>query len=278
MATTSNDTPTRTVDVAGTPFTYREVGAADAMPLVLLHHFTAVLDEWDPALLDGLAAERRVIVVDNRGVGGSGGETPDSVDAMAADIVGFLGALGLSQVDMLGFSLGGMVAQVIAQTRPDVLRRIILAGTSPAGDKGPAGTGHLLQAALQKAEEQGKHPKHFLFFTPSPAGQAAADALLARLGERKDRDEPVSDRTIAAQLTALAKWERETSPTGLTAVRQPALVVNGDDDVMLPTRNSFHLAELLPDARLSIYPDAGHGSIFQFHDLFVQQALDFLRR
>jgi pimeloyl-ACP methyl ester carboxylesterase len=246
--------------------------------VVFLHHFTAVLDDWDPAVVDGIAAERRVILVDLRGVGASGGTTPDSVEAMASDAIAFLQALGLSTVDLLGYSLGGAIAQVMVQQRPELVRRIILAGTAPAGDQGPAATGAVLQAALEQASAQGKHPKHFLFFSPTATSQAAADAFLARLDERTaDRDTPMTNETIGAQLTALAKWEQGTSPAGLTAVDKPVLVVNGDDDTMLPTISSFHLAQLLPDVRLSIYPDSGHGGIFQYHDLFVTQALDFLR-
>ena len=278
MSATSKQAVTKTVQVGGTPFAYREVGQATGVPVVFLHHFTAVLDDWDPAVVDGIAAERRVILVDLRGVGGSGGTTPDSVEAMADDAVAFLQALGLPTVDLLGYSLGGMVAQVIVQQRPDLVRRVILAGTSPAGDQGPAATGGVLQAALAKAGAQGKHPKHFLFFSPTATSQAAADAFLARLDERTaDRDAPASNETIGAQLTALAKWELGTSPAGLANVNKPVLVVNGDDDTMLPTISSFHLAQLLPNAELSIYPDSGHGGLFQYHDLFVAQALDFLR-
>jgi pimeloyl-ACP methyl ester carboxylesterase len=278
MSSTSKDTATLTVAVDGTPFAYREVGPASGVPVVFLHHFTAVLDDWDPAVVDGIAAERRVILVDLRGVGGSGGTTPDNVEAMAADAIAFLEALGLHTVDLLGFSLGGMIAQVIAEQRPDLVRRVILAGTAPAGDHGPAATGAVLQSAVEKAGAQGKHPKHFLFFSPTASSQAAADAFLARLDERTaDRDAPVSNETIGAQLTALAKWEQGTSPVGLTNVDKPVLVVNGDDDTMLPTISSFHLAQLLPDVQLSVYPDSGHGGIFQHHDVFVAQALGFLR-
>jgi pimeloyl-ACP methyl ester carboxylesterase len=278
MSATSTKAPTKTVEVKGTSFAYREVGPTTGVPLVFLHHFTAVLDDWDPAVVDGIAAERRVILVDLRGVGASEGSTPDSVEAMAADAIAFLDALGLSTVDLLGYSLGGMVAQLIVQQRPDLVRRVILAGTAPAADQGPAATGAILQAALENASAQGKHPKHFLFFSPTATSQAAADAFLTRLDERtEDRDAAVSNETIGAQLSALAKWEQGTSPVGLANVDKPVLVVNGDDDTMLPTISSFHLAQLLPDAELSIYPDSGHAGIFQHHDLFVAQALDFLR-
>src|SRR4051794_28661547 len=278
MSSTTQEAVTKTVDVCGTTFAYREVGPETGVPVVFLHHSTAVLNDWTPAVVDGIAAERRVILVDLRGVGGSNGITPDSVEAMAGDAIAFLEARGLNSVDLLGFSLGGMVAQVIVQQRPDLVRRVILAGTAPAGDQGPAATGGVLQAALEKAGAQGKHPKHFLFFSPTPSSQAAADSFLARLDERtEDRDAPVSNETIGAQINALAKWEQGSSPAGLTNVDKPVLVVNGDDDTMLPTRSSFHLAELLPDVQLSIYPDSGHGGIFQHHDVFVTQALAFLR-
>jgi len=278
MSATSKEAVTKSIEVGGTPFAYREVGLSTGVPVVFLHHFTAVLDDWDPAVVDGIAAERRVILVDLRGVGGSGGTTPDSIEAMAADAGAFVEALGLATVDLLGFSLGGMVAQVIVQQRPDLVRRVVLAGTAPAGDQGPASTGAVLQAALEKAGAQGKHPKHFLFFSPTGTSQAAADAFLARLDERtQDRDAPATNETIGAQLTALTKWEQGSSPAGLASVDKPVLVVNGDDDTMLPTISSFHLAELLPDVQLSIYPDSGHGGLFQHHDLFVAQTLDFLR-
>jgi pimeloyl-ACP methyl ester carboxylesterase len=279
MTVSYKDAPTITVDVNGVPFAYRQVGTEGGVPVVFLHHLTAVLDDWDPAVIDGVASERHVIAFDNRGVGRSAGVTPDNVEAMAEDAVAFLEALGLGTVDLVGFSLGGMVAQVVAQKRPDLVRRLVLAGTGPAGGKGGANAGPLLQSAVEQASDQGKHPKHILFFSPTPTSQAAADAFLARLDERtvQDRDTPATNESIGAQVTALAKWEQGTSPAGLATVAQPVLVVNGDEDIMLPTINSFELAQLLPGAQLSIYPDSGHGGIFQHHALFVQQTLEFLR-
>ncbi|GAA3560692.1 alpha/beta hydrolase [Kribbella ginsengisoli] len=282
--------PTETVDIAGTPFAYREVGVAGTplayreegptadVPLVLLNHITAVLDDWDPAVVDGLAADRRVIAVDLRGVGASGGTTPDTIEAMAADTASFLEALGVETADLLGFSLGGMVAQTVAQQRPDLIRRLVLVGTSPAADEGPATWAAGLQSAFGKADTEGKHPKHFLFFTPTPRSQSAADAFLTRLTERtENHDHPVTQETITAQLTAATKWERATSPAALSDVQNPTLIVNGDNDTLVPTISSFHLAQLLPNATLSIYPDAGHGALFQHHNLFVDQVLEFLR-
>ncbi|HTJ67069.1 MAG TPA: alpha/beta hydrolase [Actinospica sp.] len=273
-----NEAVSKSADVGGIPFVYRESGPATGVPLLFLNHITAVLDDWDPAVVDGFAAERHVVLVDLRGVGGSGGATPESIEAMAADAVAFVEALGLGTVDLLGFSLGGMVAQEFVQQRPDLVRRVILAGTSPAGDEGVADWGAKLQAAFARAAAEGKHPKHSLFFSPTAASQAAASAFLARLDARgENRDTPVSQETVGAQLAAAAKWGKESSSAGLASVTRPVLVVNGDDDVMVPTVNSFHLARLLPDAKLAVYPDSGHGGIFQHHALFVKQGLEFLR-
>ena len=179
MDSTSKNAVTKTVQVEGTPFAYREAGPATGIPVVFLHHFTAVLDDWDPAVVDGIAAERRVILVDLRGVGGSGGTTPDSVEAMAGDAIAFLEALGLSTVDLLGFSLGGMVAQLIVQQRPDLVRRVILAGTAPAGDPGPAATGAILQAALEKAGAPERGRLGFGCLAPRSSTSAMAIAAVA---------------------------------------------------------------------------------------------------
>jgi len=270
-------TPSQSVDVGGTSFVYRELGAKGGVPLILLHHLTAVLDDWDPALVDGLAAEHHVIAFDNRGVGGSGGTTPASVEEMARDAIAFIRALGLTKVDLLGFSLGGFVAQVIALEEPGLVRKIIIAGSGPAGGEGISHMGAVLQDALAKAGASGKHPKHFLFFSQTSDGQAAANAFLGRLNERTDdRDAGVSNETIGAQLTAIHAWG-QGDPSRLGEIQHPVLVANGDDDVMAPTINSFELARRLPNAQLSIFPDASHGSIFQYYPVFVQQALTFLR-
>lgn len=278
MSTTFENATTQSVDVNGTKFVFREIGRRGGIPVVLLHHLTAVLEDWDPRIVDGLAAKHHVIVFDNRGVGGSGGSTPKTVEEMARDAVTFIGALGFSKVDLLGFSLGGFVAQVIAQQQPGLVRKIILAGTGPAGGEGIANVGAVLQDAFSKAGATNKHPKQFLFFTQTGNGQAAADDFLRRLKERtKDLDTPVSNETVQAQLAAIGAWGQGDATT-LGTVQHPVLVVNGDDDVMVPSFNSFELARRLPNAQLSIFPDAGHGGIFQHHAAFVQQALTFLQQ
>jgi pimeloyl-ACP methyl ester carboxylesterase len=278
MSMTFGNAPTKSADVNGTNFVFREIGKKGGVPVVLLHHLTAVLEDWDPRVVDGLAAKHHVIAFDNRGVGGSGGSTPKTVEEMAQDAVAFIGALGFSKVDLFGFSIGGFVAQVIAQQQPGLVRKIILAGTGPAGGEGILNVAAVLKDAFGKAGATNKHPKHFLFFTQTNNGQAAADDFLGRLKERtKDLDAPVSDETVQAQLAAIQAWGQGDATT-LETVQHPVLVVNGDDDVMVPPSNSFELARRLPKAQLSIFPDAGHGGIFQHHAAFVQQALVFLQQ
>jgi pimeloyl-ACP methyl ester carboxylesterase len=276
MATTFDDAPTQTVQVDGADFAYRVIGDGGP-PIVFLHHFTGVLDDWDPAVIDGLARQRRVIIFDNRGVGRSQGKTPDSVEAMARDAIAFIRALGFTQVDLVGFSLGGFIAQAIAHDRPDLVRRMILAGTGPAGNNPKSNPTALLQDAFQKAAAQNKHPKHFLFFSQTRTSQQAADAFLQRLQARKnDRDPPASNETAQAQTVAIVQWGKGGGTNKpVSAITHPVLVANGDNDIMVPTINSVALFQTLPNAELSIFPDAGHGGIFQYHREFTDQALRF---
>src|SRR5260370_41911743 len=242
-----------------------------------MHHLTAVLEDWDPAIADGMAKRRRAIVVDKRGVGGCGGRTPDNVADRAKDAIAFIDVLGLAKVDLFGFSLGGFIAQIIAQERPDLVRRIILAGTAPAGGEGIINVDAVLQDAIAKAGAENKHPKHLLFFRPSKDSQKAADAFLGRLSERKeDRDVAVTNEAIHAQVTAITKWGMAATGS-LGAIKQPVLVVNGDNDIMAPTINSVELARKLPSGELSIFPYAGHASNFQTHDVLCDQPLRVLR-
>lgn len=276
-AVTSAMTPTRHLDVAGTRFAYRELGPRSGAPLVLLHHFTATIDDWDPRVLDGIAAERHVVVFDNRGVGGTRGRVPTSVESMADDAVAFIRALGLTEVDVLGFSLGGFVAQVIATREPQLIRRLILTGTGPAGFKGVGQLNRRLLTDPAQGAVRLRDPKPLLFFTRTSTGRAAAADYMARLAERtNDRVERTSARSAVRQLMAIARWGAQ-APMNLDLITQPTLVANGEDDRMLATRGSFDLAHRLPDARLVIYPDAGHGGVFQHHDRFVPEVLRFLR-
>jgi pimeloyl-ACP methyl ester carboxylesterase len=267
---------TKTVKVNGLAFAYRELGPQVGVPVVFLHHLTAGLDDWDPSIVDGFANNHRVIAFDNRGVGRSEGAAPDDVHAMAHDAEAFIDALGLTKVDLLGYSLGGFIAQVIAQERPALIRKIILAGTGPAGGAGIARIGEVLQGAMKRSARENKHPKNYLFFTSSKSSQKSAGEFLTRLGERTtDKDAPVSNEAIQAQAVAITKWGMSPA-NDLEAVTQPVLIANGDEDVMVPTVNSFELFQRLRNAKLSIFPDASHGGIFQYHGEFVRQAVNFL--
>ena len=275
-ATTYQHAPTETIDIGGTRFAYRQLGADTGVPVVFLNHLAAVLDNWDPRVIDGIAAKRRVIVFDNRGIGASGGSTPNSVEAMARDAIAFIRALGFDQVDLLGFSLGGMVSQVIAQDQPQLVRKLILAGTGPAGGEGIDKVTPITLRAMARGAVTFKDPKTYLFFTRTPNGRKAAREFLERLKERtQDRDKAISPISFRAQLKAIHAWANQ-QPSDLSNIRQPALIANGDQDQMVPSSNSVELARRLPNARLKLYPDAGHGGVFQYHQEFVAEALDFL--
>jgi pimeloyl-ACP methyl ester carboxylesterase len=268
--------PTRTVSVGGVDFAYRELGPATGVPVIFLTHLAAVLDNWDPRVVDGIATQHRVITFDNRGVGASGGSTPDTIEAMAHDAVAFIRALGLEQVDLLGFSMGGMIAQLIAADHPQLVRMVILAGTGPAGGEGITKVTRLSHLDTLRGLLTLQDPKQFLFFTRTRAGRRAGKEFLARLKERtENRDKAIALRSYGAQLKAIHRWGKQPR-ADLSVIRQPVLVANGESDRMVPTRNSIDLAERLPDPDLVIYPDAGHGGIFQFHERFVERALAHL--
>jgi pimeloyl-ACP methyl ester carboxylesterase len=276
MSVTYGQAPTRMLNVVGTRFAYRKLGVETGVPVVFLHHFGANLDHWDPRVIDAIAAHRPVVAFDNRGMGASEGRVPTTVEAMAADAIAVIRALGYDRVDLLGFSLGGFVAQAIARDEPQLVGRIVLAGTGPAGGEG---IDRVLAASMPKIVRAAltfKDPKHHLFFSGSSAGRTAARSYLKRLKERPhDRDKRVSLRAQAAQVKAIHAWGKQ-EPWDLTAIRHPVLVANGDNDVMVPTSNSYELARRLPNARLRIYPDAGHGGVFQYHEQFVDEVLSFL--
>ena len=273
---TSRTAPTRTIDVGGTPFVYRELGPRGGVPLVFLHHFTAVLDDWDPRVIDGIAAERHVIVFDNRGVGATGGSVPHTIDAMAADAVAFIRALGHNRVDLLGFSLGGGIAQVITLEHPDLVRRVILAGTGPRGGGGIEKMPLIAGSAYTKAALTRRDPRHFLFFNRNASGKRAASEYMARLKERTEgRDKRITMQARLAQLKAIREAGLGT-PHDLSKITQPVFVANGDNDVMVASSHSVDLARRIPDAKLTIYPDSGHGGVFQYHREFVPAVLEFL--
>jgi pimeloyl-ACP methyl ester carboxylesterase len=276
LNTTSKNAPTQTIYVGGVQFAYRELGPSTGVPVVFLTHLAAVLDNWDPRIVDGIAARHRVITFDNRGVGASGGSTPTTIERMASDAVSFIGAVGFDQVDLFGFSMGGMIAQVIAQAEPRLVRKMILAGTGPAGGEGIDKVTRISYLDTARGLLTRRDPKEFLFFTRTPNGRRAAKEFLARLQERtNDRDKAISLRSFRAQLRAIHRWGQQT-PADLAGIHQPVLVMNGESDKMVPTKNTVDLARRLPNSELVVYPDAGHGGVFQFHEDFVTRALEFL--
>jgi pimeloyl-ACP methyl ester carboxylesterase len=279
---TSNVTaPTKFVEVGQQRYAYRRFGEGAAHPLVCLQHFTGTLDNWDPAVTDPLARGREVILLDNAGVGRSTGSVPKTVAGMAQHVFDFLDALRLTRCDVLGYSLGGMIAQQMAQDRPSIFRRMLLVGTAPRGGEDimhlekPILAGPLNDPTLRGYAVLGK-----IFFTPSEASQAAAAAFIKRLMQRTQEDrDPVSGPAVAqAQMAAFHDWEAFTGErfAYLRNIGQPTLIVNGVHDEMIPVRNSYWMGENLPNAVLMTYPDAGHGSLFQFHESFTRQAAAFL--
>lgn len=271
--------PTKFVQAGNERYAYRRFGNGSGLPLLFLQHFTGTLDNWDPAVTDPLAASREVILFDNAGIGRSSGKVPQTIAGMAEHVLAFADTMGLTEVDVLGFSLGGMVAQEIALERPSLVRRMLLVGTAPEGGEDIM---HLekpeLQQILNDPNLKGLQMLVKLFFTQSASSQAAGQAFVERLAERKDW-EPLSGPEVAqAQLAAFRAWERVNGErfAKLRKIKQSCLVVNGVFDTMIPIRNSYFLAEHLPHAMLLTYPDAGHGSLFQFHQSFVKQASLFL--
>jgi pimeloyl-ACP methyl ester carboxylesterase len=274
--TTWQTVPTHTINAGGVKFAYRQLGLDTGVPVVLLTHLAAVLDNWDPRVIDGIAAKHRVIAFDNRGVGASSGSTPTTIEEMATDAVTFIRALGFDQVDLFGFSMGGMIAQVIAQQQPRLVRKMIIAGTGPAGGEGIEKVTRITYLDIARGLLTRQDAKQFLFFTRSPNGRAAGKEFLARLEERtNDRDKAISVGSLRAQLKAIHRWGQE-KPADLSSIRQPVLVMNGESDRMVPSKNSVDLDRRLPNSELVIYPDAGHGGVFQFHEDFVKRALEFL--
>ena len=270
------DVLTKTINVGGTKFAYRELGPKAGVPVIFLTHLTAVLDNWDPLVVDGIAATRHVITFDNRGVGASEGKVPDTIEAMARDAIAFIRTLGFEQVDLLGLSLGGFIVQEIVRLEPQLVRKIILAGTGPAGGIGIDKVTSVTIFDMIRAALTFRDPKNYLFFTQTPKGKKAAGEFLQRLKERTDnRDKPITLGAFNQQLKAVHAFGL-ARPADLSRIPQPVLVVNGDHDRMVPTSNSVDMARRFPNAELVLYEDGGHTAIFRYHDAFMNRALEFL--
>ncbi len=270
--------PSRTITAGGVTYAYRELGPKGGVPVVFFVHLAATMDNWDPRIVDPIAAGRRVITFDQRGVGASSGDALDSVEAMADDAYVFIRALGFDKIDVFSFSLGGMVAQALVIKHPELVRKLVLTGTGPKGGSGidkVAGTTYwdMLRAALTLSD-----PKEFLFFNRNAAGKPAGRAFVKRLQERTvDRDKEITVKAFQTQLKAIKRWGRG-APDDLSKLTQPTLIANGDNDRMVPSVLSEDLHRRIAGSRLIIYPDSGHGGIFQFHDQFAPAVVEFLGR
>ena len=274
--------PTQFVEANGIRFAYRRWGKEGKLPLVFNQHFTGSLDNWDPAVLDGLAKEREVIIFNNAGIGSSTGEVPNTFAGMAKNAEAFIDALGLEQVDLVGFSIGGMVAQQIVVDRPELVRKLILVGTAPRNHDAGNGQGHITPETARIFGSAYNPPANLwlkVFFTDSENSQAAGREFLERyLSRTENRDAAITEKVAPAQIAAVGQWGTHPGErfAYLKNIKQPTLVVSGTHDVIVYTVNSLYLVQNMPNAKLILYPDANHGSWYQYHEDFVFEANRFL--
>jgi len=268
--------PARTVTTAGTTYAYRELGPQGGIPVVFFVHLAATLDNWDPRIVDAIAKNRHVITFDQRGVGASTGKVPRTIEEAADHAYEFVTALGFDTIDVFSFSMGGMIAQDLIVKHPDLVRRLVLTGTGPRGGKDidkVIGVTYwdILRATLTRSD-----PKEFLFFNRNDAGKLAGKAFVKRLGERTaDRDKEIGITAFRTQLKAIARYGR-SAPSDLSRFTQPTLIANGDHDRMVPSVLSEDLHHRIKGSELIIYPDSGHGGVFQYHEKFAPVAAEFL--
>jgi len=276
---THHTAPTQYIEANGIRFAYRRFGKTGEQPLVFNQHFTGTMDHWDPAVTDGLAQEREVILFNNAGVSSSSGEVPTTIEGMGADAVTFIKALKLKKVDVLGFSIGGFVAQEIGLQAPDLVRRLVLVGTGPRGGQGMGSLTPEAQRIFGAAYDPPDHLWLSVHFTQSEASQAAGLKFLERFRRRTvNRDPQVNEKVAPAQIEAIGRWgtQREGAHDYLKGIVQPTLVVNGATDVIIYTINSYILQQNIPNAQLILYPDANHGSQYQYPKRFVRHVSLFL--
>ena len=257
-------------------YAFRSVGKLSDVPLICLQHFTGTLDNWDPLVIDDLAQNRQVITIDNAGIGNSGGQTPDNVQDMAKTAVAIITALGIRKCDLLGFSLGGFIAQTVAITDPGLFRKIILIGTAPQGTLALHHFPELTGRAFAKPSGEGYL---YIFATPSEKSRKKIKAAMARFAERKDgRDKDVSMPAIQAQTKALTRWGTDPITLNLGSISHPVLIIQGSNDEMMDSPSSLELFRQIPNAILTYYPDSAHGSFMQYPEMFTAQAHSFLEK
>ena len=267
--------PTQYVEIDGIRYAYRSLGRKEGIPIACLQHFTGTLDNWDPIVINGLAMERPVITIDNAGIGNSGGKTPDNVHEMAQIAVKIITALKISLCDILGFSLGGFIAQTIASTNPKLLRKIILVGTAPQDTVALRSFPQLVERAFALKEQ--KEIYLYLFATQSEKSRNLVTKTLGRLYARKqDRDRDTGLPSVQAQVSALTRWGTDPVTIKLSEISQPVLIIQGSNDEMMDSASSVGLFRQIPNSILTYYPDSAHGSFNQYPELFVNQANFFL--
>ncbi|WP_179412700.1 alpha/beta fold hydrolase [Mucilaginibacter sp. E4BP6] len=268
--------PTKFIEANGTRYAYRVLGKNSGIPLVLFQHFTGTMDYWDPLVVNGLAHNYQVILFDNKGVGATSGSTPDNIQQMALDAIDFINALGYAKVNLLGFSMGGFIAQQVALDQPQLVNKIILAGTGPQGS---IGLSDIVKPLTESAKMSPEDVKLFLFYSPSARSRALGKESLARIHKRTiNRDPEASNESIMLQLKSILAWAQPDAEAleRLKTLNKPVLIVNGNNDILVPTINSYNMYQAFPDARLVLYPDANHGSIFQYPALFLKEVTAFL--
>ncbi|GGG25567.1 alpha/beta hydrolase [Rhodococcoides trifolii] len=268
--------PTLTLTAGGTTYAYRELGPKGGVPVVFFVHLAATLDNWDPRIVDPIAAGRHAIAFDNKGVGASTGKVPGTIEEAADDAYTFIRALGFDTIDIFSFSLGGMIAQDLVIKHPELVRKLVLTGTGPRGGKDIDKVAKTTYYDILRATLTRSDPKEFLFFDRDSVGKKAGKAFVDRLKERTaDRDKDISVPAFRTQLSAIKKYGR-SRPSDLSTITQPTLIANGDNDRMVPSVLSDDLHSRIAGSELVIYPDSGHGGIFQYHEQFTPVAVRFL--
>nr|WP_315196757.1 alpha/beta hydrolase [uncultured Flavobacterium sp.] len=276
---TFNSVKTDTINVNGTKFYYRKLGILnESVPVIFLNHLGATLDNCDPRIMDGIASKHQIIAFDNRGVGATEGETPVTIAEMAKDAIRFIKAMGYEKVDIVGFSMGAFVAQEILLQEPQLVRKVVMTGTGPAGGEGIKNVSKITYLDMLRGYLTFRDPKFYLFFNQNENGKKSAKEFLARIKERtENRDEKIKIQSLSNQLKAIHSWGLQ-KPQDLSVIKQPVLIANGDNDRMVPSSNTYDLAKRISNSELIVYKDAGHGGIFQNHEEFIKSALTFLAK